>query len=48
VEARFTARRFVLHTGCRSAANLRLYERAGYLRTRVERSLVYFEKAAAE
>jgi GNAT superfamily N-acetyltransferase len=48
VEARFTARRFVLHTGCRSAANLRLYEGAGYVRTRDEHSLVYFEKTAAE
>jgi GNAT superfamily N-acetyltransferase len=48
VEARFTARRFVLFTGSRSAANLRLYERAGYLRTRVDQSLVYLEKTAAE
>lgn len=49
VEARFTARRFVLHTGDRSQANLRLYERAGYLRIRTEPvgdglSLVHMEK----
>ena len=53
VEARFTARRFVLHTGDRSTANLRLYERAGYLRTRTEPvgdglSLVHMEKPSAD
>lgn len=31
-----SARKFVLHTGDRSAANLRLYERVAYTRTRVE------------
>lgn len=51
VEVRFTVQRFVLHTGDRSAANLRLYERAGYARSRVEPigdalSLVYLEKTA--
>ncbi len=43
------ARSFVLFTGDRSVANLRLYERAGYARSRVEPigdalSLVYLEK----
>lgn len=50
VEHRFRAPRFVLHTGDRSAANLRLYERAGYVRSRVEPitdtlSLVHLEKS---
>jgi hypothetical protein len=42
-------RRFWLHTGDRSEANLRLYEKAGYRRCRTrpvspELSLVYLEK----
>ena len=51
IEAEFLgrARSFVLFTGDRSATNLRLYERAGYARSRGERvgdtlSLVYLEK----
>ena len=50
IETRFAAaHRFVLHTGDRSAANLRLYERVGYTRSRIEPiadtvSLVYLEK----
>lgn len=54
IEAEFLgrARRFVLFTGDRSVANLRLYERAGYLRSRIEPvgdtlSLVYLEKAGS-
>jgi GNAT superfamily N-acetyltransferase len=47
VENTFPARRFVLYTGGRSAANLRLYERAGYVRSRVEQSLVYLEKTVS-
>ncbi len=44
-------RRFWLHTGERSEANLRLYEKAGYSRYRTrpvsaELSLVYLEKLA--
>jgi GNAT superfamily N-acetyltransferase len=51
IEAEFLgrARSFVLFTGDRSVGNLRLYERAGYVRSRVEPvgdmlSLVYLEK----
>jgi len=44
-------RRFVLFTGDRSEANIRLYRKAGYTLARTERvaetlSLVYLEKAA--
>lgn len=50
IEEKFAgAREFVLSTGDRSAANLRLYERAGYTRSRVvpvaeTLSLVYLVK----
>ena len=52
IESKFShADRFELFTGDRSAANIRLYERAGYIRTRVVPiadtvSLIYLEKPA--
>lgn len=51
VEEHVPVRRFALHTGDRSTANLRLYRKVGYVQTREERvadtlSLIHMEKPA--